>query len=236
MPLTTKSKMNDQPPPLAEGETSRYVLADNGLFLERRASMFHASVRVNQHRLNLTRHEEFCQLTCGTIPRVMHRAMLGFFRSAHRLHGGEAALVLLFHPERKVFRWHCPVQIIDIFQTPSGWQAGDWIEFYHPLTLPDGFLHFGDAHLHVGSPEPSSIDVRDDQDGLRIVVGTIATVPSYHVEFVVDGRRFRIQPAKVFETLPCQPFGHPPSSWIEQIRLRWNPSESVVAGTETGAG
>lgn len=234
MHIPTCLKLNDVPLPGPDGELASYVLADNGLFLERRSSMFTASVRVNQHELNLARQEEYCQLHCGKIPRVMHRVMLAFFQSAQQFHGGEAALVLLFHPQRRVFRWHCPEQLVDVFQTRSGWRSGDLIKFNHPLILAHGFLHFGDAHLHAGSPIPSSIDVRDDQDGLHIIVGTLQSVPSYHVDFVMDGKRFRVPPASIFEDPHCQPFHRPPRSWLKQIQLRWNHSVYSAPRAVTG--
>jgi hypothetical protein len=190
--------------------------------------MFSTSIRVNLHNFDLARHEEYCRLTCGRIPRVLHRAMLSFFKCAHDVYGGEAALVLLYHPERKIFRWHCPKQTVDLYQTRSGWTASDFIEYRNPLTLPDGYVNFGDAHLHAGPPTPSLVDVRDDQDGLHIIVGTIQTVPSYHVDFVMDGRRFPIPPEAIFDDPHCRPLDRTPPTWLKQIRLRSIPGGSAT--------
>jgi hypothetical protein len=195
-------------------------VAANGIFLERRSPLFSTSIRVNLSDLELVRHEEYCRLTCGRLPRVMHRTMLGFFKCANKIHGGEAALVLLYHPQRRAYRWHCPRQVVDTYRTWSGWQAGDLIEYEMPLTLPDGYVNFGDAHLHVGSPAPSNIDVGDDQDGLHIIVGTIQSLPTYHVDFVMDGARFRLPPEAIFDDPSCQPFARTPRAWLNQIRLR----------------
>jgi hypothetical protein len=201
-------------------EETRYILADNGVFLERRSPMFVTSIRISQYDLDLEVHHEYCQLTCGKIPHVMHRAMLGFFKYAHEVHGGEAALVLLFHPEKNTFRWHCPEQVVEVYRTCSGWTTAPSIEFRNPIDLPAGYVHFGDAHSHADTPTPSTVDVRDDQDGLHIIVGTIGSVPSYHIVFVMDGVRFRVAPEAIFEDPRCQPFGRPPRRWLRQVRLR----------------
>ncbi len=220
MHIPTYLNRQDVPLPDLDGTPARCIVAENGLFLERRSPMFATSIRVKSHDLKLTYHDEFCRLTCGRIPRTLHRAMLSFFKCAYSLHGGEAALIMLYHPRRRMFRWHCPEQVVDIYSTWSGWTAGDVIEYANPLALPEGYVIFGDAHLHVGSPTPSAIDVRDDQDGLHIIVGNIRTVPTYHVDFVMDGARFEIPTAAIFEDPTCLPFARTLSTWLEKIRLR----------------
>jgi hypothetical protein len=207
--------------PTLEAGESRYVVAANGTFLERRTSMYATSVRASLASA-LDDHEEYCLLGCGRLPRTMHRAMLGFFKYAHEVHGGEVALVLLFHPERRTFRWHCPLQIVDLFQTARGWAVGDTIEFQNPLALPEGYVHFGDAHLHPGAPTPSTLDVQDDQDGLHIIVGNIRTAPRYYAVFVMDRVRFTVPPEAIFEDPNCRPFAQAPKRWLRQIRLRRN--------------
>jgi hypothetical protein len=221
MHIPTYLNRSDAALPEARDEPMRFVVAENGIFLERRSPMFSTSIRVNRQDLGLAFHDEYCRLTCGRIPRAMHRAMLSFFTCAHALHEGEAALVLLYHPQRRVFRWHCPEQVVEQYWTWSGWRAGDLIEYENPLTLPDGYVNFGDAHLHVGSPTPSAVDVRDDQDGLHIIVGTIQSAPTYHVTFVMDGARFRIAPESVFEDPYCVPFRRTPGAWLNRIHVRW---------------
>ena len=91
-------------PALERGE-SRVIVADNGLFLERRTEMFTTCSRAGPQDLKLETHHEFCRLSCGKLPRVHHRAMLGFFQYAHGLHGGEAALILLYHLGRPKTPW-----------------------------------------------------------------------------------------------------------------------------------
>jgi hypothetical protein len=220
MQIPTYLSRRDAAPPESAGEPSRCVVADNGVFVERRSPMFTTSVRVPHFDLDLARHDEYCVLRCGRIPRTMHRAMLSFFKRAHGVHGGEAALVLLFHPARRTFRWHCPEQVVERFETASGWVTGDTIEYANPLALPEGHVQFGDAHLHVGAAIPSLMDLRDDGDGLHIIVGHIKSTPSYHVDFVMDGRRFPIEPDAIFDDVHCEPIGGTPSAWLKRINWR----------------
>jgi hypothetical protein len=206
--------------PELETDGLRHVLADNGLFLERRSAIMTSCTQISRPRLNLMSHRESLRLHCGRLPRSMQRVMLAFFQQAHRLYGGEAALVLLYHPESRRFRWHCPAQIVEVLVRPDGWIALDRIEFEHPWVLPDGYVHLGDAHLHPYSPEPSAVDLAEDQDGLHIIVGDILKRPSYYVYVVVDRVRFDVPPASFFEELDCAPFQHVPSNWLKRIRVQ----------------
>ena len=218
-PSTYLKHTNVKIPDLAPDE-SRYVIADNGVFLERRGPIFSSCSRVDLRDLRLAAHQATCELHCGKLPRVLQRAMLGFFKFAHELHDGEVALVLLYHPERRRFRWHCPHQIVERYCYGERWVASDYIHFDNPLDLPEGYLQLGDAHLHPGPPNPSSMDMADDQDGLHVIVGNIATRPAYSVTFVMDGTRFRIPPESLFHDLNCQPFARPPQVWMRQIEIR----------------
>lgn len=206
-------------PELAEGET-RLVVARSGLFRERRGAMFRACTKVTDSQSGLDDSEEYCLLACGRIPRVMHRVMLAFFRVAHATHGGEAALNLLFHPQRRIFRWQCPQQYVDVYWSGKCWRASDRIAFDNPIVLPEGYVHFGDAHLHPGSPQPSQLDISDECDGLHIIVGNIAAQPTYHVTFVIDGRRFSVDPALIFQTVDVPPAESVPRSWLQSIVIQ----------------
>jgi hypothetical protein len=206
-------------PPLGR-HNARYIVADNGVFLERRGPVHTTCTRVRKSDLLLEDHHQYCTLSCGKLPAPLHRQMLSFFARAHQIHGGEAALVLLFHPERHSFVWYCPVQTIGVHKSRQGWIASDYIEFDNPIDLPDGFIQLGDAHLHPGAPHPSVTDVVDDQDGLHIIVGDIEQTPEYHIDFVMDQVRFNLAPELFFEDPTCRPLSKPPDTWIDQIRIR----------------
>jgi hypothetical protein len=183
--------------------------------------MFATCTRVDPADLGLETHYQYCRLNCGKINRVMHRAMLSFFRYAQELHGGEAALVLLYNPDRGQFRWHCPVQSVEMRWSFSRWVTSDYIAFRNPQVLPEGYVHFGDAHLHVGAtPHPSGTDIRDDQDGLHIIVADIRRTPDYHVDFVIDGKRFGVKPEDIFEDPDCLPGPQPPRGWMKCVDVQ----------------
>ncbi len=209
--------------PQLSTDQSRYVVGDNGVFLEYRGRVYSCCTEVPRESVPLETQQPYCRLYCGRLPRIMQRVMLGFFRGAHELHGGEAALVLLYHPQRRVFQWHCPPQTIDLVFFDGRWSACDYIQFENPLELPAGYVQLGDAHLHPGPPVPSAMDVADDEDGLHIIVGNIRQQPTYHIDFVAQGTRFRVPPAQILADLDCPPTERVPTKWLEQIYLRRKP-------------
>jgi hypothetical protein len=221
IPLVTK-RSGTELPPLCAGAL-RYVVAREGVFLERSTELFTSCTRIESTVEELASHVEGIQLACGKLPRTMIRAMLSFFRAAYALHGGEAALVLLYHPAGQRFRWYCPPQSVTVYRTRGGWEAGDMIRFEQPLEPPPGYLIFGDAHSH-GSfmARPSSVDHDDEehQDGLHLIVGRIHRQPEYHADFVLDGRRFKLDPKSILADTDCAPFVRVPRAWMEQISMR----------------
>lgn len=206
--------------PEVKHDQARYIVASNGKYIERNTPMYKTSVALTVADLELEPSHEYCYLRYGRMQAVMHRAMLSFFLHAHRLHRGEAALVLLYHVERRQFSWYCPDQFVDVRETKLGAWTIDEIEFENPWILPDGYRRVGDAHLHPASPHPSAQDLCDDEDGLHIIVGNITTKPAYNVDFVMDGRRFRLRPEQFFEQPDCEPFSQPPAAWMKRIHIR----------------
>lgn len=208
-------------PPLQPGQF-RYVLGRDGLSLERSTSMYTSSVKVDGPIPFLEDHPEHCQLHCGPIPSEMLSQMVGFFQAAYRMHGGEAALVLLYYPETGRFAWHCPKQTIQMYLWWNKLCPEDSVEYDNPLTLPEGAVHFGDAHSHIGPPTPSLVDENDEAhlDGLHMIVGYINSQrPSYHLDFCIDGHRFKVPTGAIFEAIPEAPFPEPPEEWMNQIEI-----------------
>ena len=208
-------------PPLAPGEF-RYVLGRDGLSLERATAMYTSSVKVDGPIPFLDDNPQHCQLHCGPIPSEMLSRMVGFFQAAYQMHGGEAALVLLYYPETGRFAWHCPKQMIRMYLWWNKLHAEDSVEYDNPLTLPEGAVHFGDAHSHLGPPTPSLVDQKDEAhlDGLHIIAGYVNSQrPSYHLDFCIDGHRFKVPTDAIFEAIPEAPFPEPPAEWLNQIRI-----------------
>ena len=173
--------------------------------------MYTTCVRTFQPLSPLESHAERCTLYCPRIPRVLSRAMLAFSLEAFRLHEGEAALVLLYDRHRGRFRWHCPVQTVEVYRSFGRLRAYDSITYEMPLEIPDGYVIFGDAHSHGDlPPQPSHVDHGDEthKDGLHVIVGGFGrqSQPQYHIDFVMDGQRFALTPADVFDDAMCFPF------------------------------
>jgi hypothetical protein len=212
-------------PPLRPGQV-RYVVAAGGLYLERHSAMYATSTQVRGPVAGLAPHDEHCRIACDRLPRVMTRAMLAFFRAAYELHGGEAALVLLYHPARRAFRWNCPEQTVETYVSFSGRvRAYDSVEYDMPLSVPPGWVIFGDAHSHGGlSAVPSGTDKGDEgyKDGLHLIVGRLDRPGKYdyHADFVMDGRRFTLDPAAVIEDPQAEPLTRVPPGWLGSIRIK----------------
>jgi hypothetical protein len=213
-----------EPPPLAEGG-ARYLVASNGVFLERKTPIFLSSCRVDSRIAGLDPHVEDCVLRFGRIPAVLSRAMLSFFRRAFDLHGGEAALILLYDPKARRFSWHCPEQTVDLHEGWSGrWYASSHITYTTPSDLPPHLLVLGDAHSHADFPANAShTDLEDERykDGLHIIAGRVDRERvDVAVEFVMDGRRFDVRPEEVFAEPVLRPLAETPKSWMGKVRVR----------------
>jgi hypothetical protein len=224
--------------PLAELTSGlRYVVARDGTYLERRTGVFHSSVRVEPQIPMLDSHAEFCRLACPPLPRVMLRQMLGFFQAAYQKHRGEAALVLLYHPALRRYRWWCPPQRVSMVWCWDRYEASDWVQFDPPAELPEGYLHFGDAHSHHGPPIPSHMDRSDEeyQDGLHLIVGNITRdEPTWHLDFCIDGQRFTLPPPMLIESLPPPPYYTPPPAWMNKIVMEYRPRFSTYYVKDSG--
>ncbi len=202
----------------------RYVLGRDGLHLERSTVMYTSSVKVDGPIPFLEPHPQQCQLHCGQIPVEMLRQMVGFFQAAYEMHHGEAALVLLYYPDTKQFAWHCPTQTIEMYSCWGRYYPEDSVEYDNPLTLPEGAVHFGDAHSHIGPPSPSIVDHNDEThlDGLHIIVGYINShCPRWHIDFSIDGHRFSVPTGVILEAIPEAPFPEPPEEWMQEIKVNY---------------
>jgi hypothetical protein len=208
---------------LDEGGT-RCVVASNGIFIERRTILFSTCSRVPRFPVDLASHAEECVLHAPPIPAAHAGVMLGFFRAAFELHGGEAALILLHDPVRRRYRWHCPEQTVELREDRWGdWRASLEVEFEEPLELPPGHVIFGDAHSHADHSAYASVTDRLEEryrDGIHIVAGRINRPrPDLHIDFVMDGRRFPFAPEDVFAPGPLAPYRRVPRAWLDRIRI-----------------
>lgn len=225
-------------PELEPGEM-RYVIARDGVYLDRRGAFYSTSVLLKDPPAALADYPQRCVIDCAPIPTSMLAEMIGFFQAAYELHGGEAALVLLYYPDDSRFEWHCPSQTVEVHERWGKWYVSDSVEFENPLSLPLGAMAIGDAHSHEGSPHPSWVDKHDEDhlDGLHLIVGNIVrTQPTLHTDFAIDGARFRVPDRLIIEDWPEPPYPSPPAEWMDRIRIVKFPSTKENTSRNPGGG
>jgi PRTRC genetic system protein A len=210
--------------PEAPAEGMRYVVAENGVFLERRTPIFTTTCRVERLGGSLAPHSEGCAVHCPPLPAYLTRTMLGFFRWAYTFHGGEAALVILYDPAERHYRWHCPRQSVELWQSWSGrWHVSHDIEYDLPTVLPAGYVLLGDAHSHAHMAAYASAVDKDDEaymDGLHLVVGCVDEKrPEFHLDFVMDGKRFPLEPSEFVGDAAVDPAPLVPRSWKQRVEV-----------------
>ena len=233
---------HDELPELEPG-CGRYIVAKSGLYLECHDELFHACSRIKKFwdelDVPLLEQEEFFVPTFAKIPGELVEQMLGFFEAANKLHDGEAALVILYNPDTGEYRWHCPKQVVELKQwsKDGDWYTGDTIQFDNPLEVPEGFLHFGDAHLHPhGGVHASHIDKVDDQDGLHIIVSRNKWQTNeweYGATFVMGKNRFEVPPSALIDgyddfIYDCAEF---PDEWMGMLFTQKVPYTPYVWST-----
>ncbi len=214
-------------PPLGEG-CMRYVIAENGVFLERRTGSFTTVTAVGTIHGGLEAHDEKCLLHVPRLPVEMVAEMLCFFRWAYAYHGGEAVLCLLYHPERRGYLWHCPEQSVELWEGSTGaWYGGTDILYSDPIALPDGYVLWGDVHSHAHMNAYASSTDQDDErykDGLHVIVGRLdRTEVELHIDFVMDGRRFAVDPEELIPWDEITEEGGFPDEWREQVVVERRP-------------
>ena len=81
----------------------------------------------------------------------------------------------------------------------------------------------GDIHSHAHEPAyASSIDVADEtfRTGLHVVAGRVDRDPDWHVEYVVDGTRFSVDPGLVLDLEGCaRASWRFPRRWLRRIAI-----------------
>lgn len=246
--IDTIIKRNGEQLPELAPNSMRYVIAENGMFLERRTAHFTTSCRVEHCGAGLQPHTNRCELHAPPIPAELARQMVAYFRYGYTLHGGEAALVLLYAPLEERYSWYCPRQTVEMWESWSGkWYGSPDIHYVDPLEIPAGMIAFGDAHSHANMPAyASAVDQKDEEhkDGLHIVVGNLHKHEvDLYADFVMDGQRFEVAPPDVFAIAGAAEVSQPatdafPQEWRDCIEIIHKPytPPSWYGGGSGGAG
>src|SRR5439155_1382120 len=124
------------------------------------------------------------------------------FARVAEMHGAEAGVLLAWDARARRLRVLVPEQRATVSQGWRGRRYPIGLHYETPNDLPRELTLLGDVHSHVDEPAYSSGTDRQDEahrPGLHIVVGRISEEPpEFHVEAVVDGTRFTVDPALVF--------------------------------------
>jgi hypothetical protein len=222
-PLTTPIYLktrDDMPWP---EEEVFYLLANNGLFLCRNHPFFQSSVPARRCPSELAEHAPTLHLRYPKLPRWLLEVTVGFFARVAHLHNAEAAVLLAWDNTANRPRLLVPEQTATV---GTGWRGDTYpigVHYETPAELPPGWTLIGDIHSHVEESAYASATDRHDEThrpGLHIVVGRISREPpDVHVEAVVDGTRFHVDPSFVLDTYRRRK-GRVPPAWLQKVKIK----------------
>lgn len=198
-----------------------YILvAANGTFLVKNMETYSATCLLDAGALDLRDKGEEITLHTGPIPNELFSAVLSFFRRMYLWHGGEAIVLLYYSPLQRAYHAEAPPQRVVCHPTRDSWITGSYLE-YDACTRPAGFIKLGSIHSHCDSPAfHSATDISDEKhdDGLHITIGCILhRHPDVSASFVVNGRRFMLNPAAHIAGFGTYVSCEPPPQWSAQV-------------------
>jgi proteasome lid subunit RPN8/RPN11 len=208
--------------PWPEDERIFYILGRNGLFLCRNHEFFRSCVPARQGPSELEEQSVLLVPRFPIIPRVLFERAVGFFEQVADLYRAEAAVLLIWDRTARRVRLLVPEQTATVSR---GWNDNRYpigVHYVPPADLPPDWIPFGDIHSHVDySAYASQTDVADEihAAGLHVVVGRISDEPpQIHVEAVVDGTRFALEPSHVIEDYRGRR-SDVPEGWIHRVKV-----------------
>jgi len=208
--------------PWPEGERLFYLLARDGLYRCRQHEFFRSCVKAEGGPSELAEQEALFEARFPSIPRSLIERAVGFFTQIADLHGSEAAALLAWDRGENRVRLVVPHQTATMSGSRTGYRYPIGVHYDTPHDLPDDWVVFGDIHCHVNyAAYASHTDVQDElhSAGLHIVVGRIWNEPpEFHVEAVVDSKRFVLQLEAVSEGYQRRRLGVE-SRWIAQVDI-----------------
>jgi hypothetical protein len=200
----------------------RYVVAANGVFVERRTPLFTATVPVEAVP-GLLPHQARLALHVPPLPGALVERAVGFFREVWIRWGGEAIVVLhatLPRSGRPVrYALDAPPQRLHGRFERGRFRAELRLE-YGTCDKPGAeWVRLGTIHSHgPAGPAHSAVDAHDElyDTGLHVTAGYVDTRrPAFRAAFVVGGTRFAVPEGQVLA-----PFGaprRPPPEWLARV-------------------
>jgi hypothetical protein len=152
----------------------------------------------------------------------MLERIVGFFSAVAEAYGAEAGVLLYWDPAARAVHAIAPPQIATITRGYRGRGQPVGLHYEVPHWVPPTWLLFGDVHSHAQLAAFASATDKDDEvhaPGLHVVVGEIQREPpSFHVEAVVDERRFMLALLDVAEGYERRA-PHFPLKWLRRLRV-----------------
>jgi hypothetical protein len=219
-----------------EGLHTYYVLAANGLFLERHTPLFSVSVPAPSGVPGLHDHAPGLRLRLPRVPAVLVERAVGFFRAVWERWEGEGILLLFYAPSLGRFALGAPPQVLTGRVEHGCFRAEMHLD-YLPCPAPAAdYLCVGTMHSHgAWAAGHSAIDQHDEEyeAGLHVTVGHVTRPrPSFVASFVVGGSRFPLDPATVLGRF--ERARRPLDPWFDQIVLRPRDGAAPAAARDGG--
>ena len=163
--------------------------------------------------------DRFLKLSYPMVQAPLLAEIVGFFWTVADRYGAEAAVLLGY--DGQTITPIVPDQVGTVGRGYSGQPYPIGLHYDIPVDL-DGLRIIGDFHSHgFEAAYASSVDVQDERyrPGLHVVAGHLDNdPPDWHVEYVVDGSRFAINPEVVLD-LDAYPGRATPAdaTWMKRI-------------------
>lgn len=200
-----------------------YILARDGLYICRNHDFFRSCVPARRGPSDLEEQARFLVPNFPMIPREIFERVVGFFDLIAELQGSEAAVLLVWDRSAECVRLVVPEQTATMSRAWDGHRSPIGVHYLPPADLPVDWVPFGDVHSHVDYPAyASTTDVSDETHtaGLHIVVGRIhSEPPDLHIEAVVDGTRFALEPSQVIQSYQTRR-RDVPQEWLDRVQVQ----------------
>jgi hypothetical protein len=208
--------------PWPDNEKMFYILARDGLHICRNHDFFRSCVPADRGPSELEEQAQFLIPQFPMIPCETFERVVGFFDVIAERQGSEAAIVLIWDQQDEIVRLVVPEQVATMSPEWGGHRSPIGVHYVPPTDLPTNWIPFGDIHSHVDyAAYASTTDVSDETHtaGLHIVVGRIHDEPpELHIEAVVDGTRFHLEPSQVIENYEKRR-RDVPQEWIDRVQI-----------------
>lgn len=199
-----------------------YVLAANGLFLERHTALFSASVPAPAGVPGLSPHQRRLVLRLPRLPSVLVERAVGFFRGVWARWEGEGILLIFYAPALRRFALGAPPQLLTGRIEHGRFRADLRLDYLSGEAPGPEFLCVGSMHSHGNfAARHSAVDAHDEgfEAGLHVTVGCVQRArPEFETSFVVGGCRFPLAPTSVLGAF--EQARQPPRCWYAAIVTR----------------